>query len=148
MTDGEEAVKEGRHLPGRNTKQRRLVLDAVRARTDHPSADDIYLDVRRQDSRVSRGTVYRNLNILAEAGEITHVKVPAADRYDLRLDRHYHLFCVSCGAVCDAPIPYREAYDRRVEAQTEFQVARHRLIFEGLCGKCRAAAGQEREKRR
>lgn len=137
------------NLPKRNTRQRQLVLDAVRARTDHPSADDIYLDVREKDRRVSRGTVYRNLNVLAEAGDIAHVKVPAADRYDLRCDRHYHLFCVSCGAVCDAPLPYQEDYDRLVEAETGFQIARHRLIFEGLCERCRAkqeaeAAAQER----
>ena len=48
----------------RNTKQRALVLDAVRARCDHPTAEDIYLDVRRQDDRISRATVYRNLRLL------------------------------------------------------------------------------------
>ena len=59
----------------RNTRQRQLVLDAVRARRDHPSADQIYLDVRAVDGRISRGTVYRNLSILEESGEILHVKV-------------------------------------------------------------------------
>ena len=52
----------------RNTRQRQLVLDAVRARCDHPSADQIYLDVRAVDDRISRGTVYRNLKVLVEAG--------------------------------------------------------------------------------
>ena len=125
-------------MPQRNTRQRRLVLDAVRARADHPCADEIYLDVRREDNKISRGTVYRNLNILAESGEITHVKVPSADRYDLRRERHYHCFCVSCGAVFDAPVSYREEYDRKVEEETGFQVLRHRTIFEGLCPQCRA----------
>ena len=122
----------------RDTRQRRLVLEAVRARTDHPSADDIYLAVREQDERISRGTVYRNLNVLAEAGEITHVKVPSADRYDLRQEKHYHLFCTGCGAVCDAPVDYRAQLDRQVAEETGFAVERHRTIFEGLCPACQA----------
>ena len=131
----------------RDTRQRCMVLEAVRSRTDHPSADDIYLAVRERDPRISRGTVYRNLNVLAESGEITHVKVPSADRYDLRQERHYHLFCVGCGAVCDAPLDYREQLDRQVEAGTGFAVQRHRMIFEGLCPACqekRKSSGDER----
>ena len=92
--------------------------------------------VRQKDSRISRGTVYRNLNFLAQSGEISHVKVPSADRYDLRTDRHYHLFCVSCGAVSDAPIPYQEANDERAAQETGFRIQRHRTIFEGLCENC------------
>ena len=124
----------------RDTPQRRLVLEAVKSRTDHPSADEIYLSVREKDARISRGTVYRNLSVLTESGEISHVRVPSADRYDLRLDRHYHLFCTDCGAVCDAPIPYREDYDRQVETETGFNIQRHRTVFEGLCSQCRAKA--------
>ncbi len=52
----------------RNTKQRKLVLDAVRQSYNHPTADEIYNAVREQDDRISRGTVYRNLNLLADAG--------------------------------------------------------------------------------
>ena len=128
----------------RDTHQRRLVLEAVRSRTDHPSADDIYLSVREKDARVSRGTVYRNLSVLTQSGDISHVKVPSADRYDLRLDRHYHLFCTGCGSVCDAPIPYREDYDLQVEAETDFKIQRHRTVFEGLCSQCRAKAEESR----
>ncbi len=130
-------------MPQRNTRQRGLVLDAVRSREDHPSADEIYLEVRKEDGKISRGTVYRNLNVLAESGEITHVKVPSADRYDLRTDRHYHCFCVSCGAVFDAPVPYHEEYDRQVEEETGFQIQRHRTIFEGVCPNCRDRAEGE-----
>ena len=66
----------------RNTRQRKIVLEAVQEHHDHPSADQIYLEIRAKDPRISRGTVYRNLNILSEEGQITHVKVPGADRYD------------------------------------------------------------------
>ena len=121
----------------RNSKQRQMILDAVTARCDHPTADQIYLDVRAKDDKISRGTVYRNLGILAENDEITNVKVPAADRYDFRRDRHYHIFCTNCRKVFDAPLDYRAEYDEQIEKQTGFQISRHRLIFEGLCSVCR-----------
>lgn len=120
----------------RNSRQRQIILDAVAGRCDHPSADQIYLDVRTKDDRISRGTVYRNLGLLSESGQITNVKVPAADRYDSRLDRHYHLFCTGCGQVFDAPLSYHAEYDAQIAAETGFQVSRHRTVFEGLCPEC------------
>lgn len=120
----------------RYSKQRQMILDAVMTRCDHPTADQIYLDVRAKDDKISRGTVYRNLGILSEKDEITNVKVPSADRYDSRLDRHYHIFCTGCGKVFDAPLKYREQYDEQIEKETGFKINRHRLIFEGLCTEC------------
>ena len=123
----------------RNSRQRQLILEAVRARCDHPTADQIYLDVRTQDDKISRGTVYRNLGLLSGEGQISQVRVPAADRYDLRQDRHYHLFCTGCGRVFDAPLSYCPEHDAQVAAESGFQISRHRMIFEGLCSDC---AGQ------
>lgn len=120
----------------RKSKQRQLILDAVTGRCDHPTADQIYLEVREKDEKISRGTVYRNLGVLSENGQITNVKIPAADRYDSRLDKHYHLICTCCGKVFDAPLPYHAEYDIQVEQTTGFQVRRHRTIFEGLCAEC------------
>lgn len=121
----------------RNSKQRQMILDAVKSRCDHPTADQIYLDVRAKDEKISRGTVYRNLGVLSENNDITNVKVPAADRFDSRLDRHYHIFCTGCGKVFDAPFKYREQYDEQIEKETGFKINRHRLIFEGLCTECK-----------
>ena len=123
----------------RTTRQRLQVLEAVRARNDHPTADQIYLDARRADGKISRGTVYRNLAELASQGEVTHARIPGADRYDLRQDQHYHLYCTRCGQVMDAPIAYRPEDDAAVEQATGFRITRHRLVFEGLCPACAAA---------
>ena len=128
-----------------NSKQRQLVLEAVKARCDHPTADQIYLDVRARDEKISRGTVYRNLGLLSDEGQISQVRVPAADRYDLRPDRHYHLFCTVCGRVFDAPLPYHAEYDAHIGEETGFQVSRHRLVFEGLCSDCAKNQKQKKE---
>lgn len=137
MTEKKEPQK-------RNTKQRQLVYDAVMGRCDHPSADDIYQAVHEKDDRISKGTVYRNLNVLSEKGEIAHVKVPSADRYDSRLDPHYHLRCRVCGRVFDAPMKYIDEYDADMAAETGFIIESHQLLFEGVCRDCQKAeaAGQ------
>ena len=129
----------------RDTKQRKLVLRAVRARCDHPTAEQIFEDVHAADARISHGTVYRNLNCLAEEGLVYHVRVPGADRYDLRPDSHYHMFCVKCKKVIDAPYPYEETLDEETARLSGFRILRHRLIFEGICPECRAKESGEAE---
>lgn len=128
----------------RNTKQRKLVLDTVQTRMDHPSADDIYLDVRKEDSNISRGTVYRNLNLLAQSGEIRHIKIPGADRFDLRLEPHYHLLCTGCGKMMDVPIPYHIELDHSLQEETGYEMIQHRTVFEGICPQCKAQRSAEK----
>lgn len=125
----------------RMTKQKQLVLSVVQSHHDHPTADSLYLEVRQMDNKISRGTVYRNLEQLAGTGALLHVKVPGADRYDSRVERHYHMICKDCGAVCDVPIDYMDEIDRQVYEKTGFQVERHRTVFEGLCPSCSKKAG-------
>ena len=128
----------------RNTRQKKMIYDTVIGRHDHPSAEDVYEEVNQKDSRISRSTVYRNLEILAEEGRINLVKVPRMNHYDLRLDNHYHIVCNKCGKVSDAPFPYNDQYDRNVEKEFGFMIDRHRLVFEGVCPIC---INQEREKK-
>ena len=120
----------------RNTKQKALVLETVREHTDHPTAEDIYFCVRAKDGRVSKGTVYRNLKELSRTGEINHIKVPGADRYDLRTDLHYHIMCVHCLSVTDVPVEYESALDTLAGKATGYSVYRHRTVFEGVCPEC------------
>lgn len=122
--------------PQRNTHQRQLVMDAVEARHDHPSADQIYLDVRVLDNRISRGTVYRNLNVLVQQGEVLHVKLPDLDRFEGHANNHYHLVCQGCGAVCDAPLPYDASLDEQAAKETGYTIVTHCTVFEGLCPEC------------
>lgn len=121
----------------RNSRQRQMILDAVSKRHDHPTADEIYLDVRAKDEKISRGTVYRNLGVLTENRAISNVKLPAADRYDCRIDYHYHLLCTECNKVFDAPHIYHSEFDEKAAEDTGFLIKRHRVVFEGVCPECR-----------
>lgn len=120
----------------RNTRQRQLVLDAVQQLDDHPTADEIYGYVRRQDKHVSRATVYRNLNYLASTGAILDVRIPGGDRFDHRTDDHPHLLCTECGAVIDAPVHFVENADAQVAQGTGYANVSHYSVFLGVCPAC------------
>lgn len=120
----------------RHSRQRQLVLDAVLRHKNHPTADDIYIYVRKQDDKISRGTVYRNLNYLSEIGEIQQVKVQDAVRFDWKTNLHYHLKCIHCGKIFDLDIPYNINEDENVAERTKFKIVRHQKVFEGICPTC------------
>ena len=125
----------------RNTRQRKLVLDAVRQSYNHPTADEIYNAVREQDDKISRGTVYRNLNLLADAGEILSIKTPGGSRFDRTIEPHAHIICTSCSRVIDVPLPFDAQLDARASEQIGWSVSSHYTIFEGLCPDCQQPLG-------
>ena len=129
----------------RNTRQRALILETVQKHRDHPSAEQIYTEVRAISPRISRGTVYRNLKLLNETGSIRHMEMPDADRFDWRNDRHYHLRCTGCGRVIDVSIDYQEGLDQDLAEKTGYLVVFHHTTFEGLCPACRESGEQENQ---
>jgi Fe2+ or Zn2+ uptake regulation protein len=111
------------------------VLEAV-CQGNHPAARDIF-DTIAKDEKISLGTVYRNLMILEEEGEIIQVKSdPELARYDRRLDLHHHLHCTVCGRVFDMPLPYDPGFDRKAAKESGCRIERHSITFEGVCRNC------------
>ncbi len=126
----------------RNTVQRALVLEAVQSlQGTHPTSADIFEVVRAAHPNISRATVYRNLNVLAERGDVRRIEVPnGADRFDVRSEPHYHLKCEVCGCLFDAEMPYLAHLEQELEDTHGFHVTGHSIMFTGLCADCRAAA--------
>lgn len=82
--------------------QRRLIYDVLCAMPKHPTAEEIFLEVRKQQSHIAMGTVYRNLNLLCSDGDIMRISVNGApDRYDCNPAYHNHVICRDCGRVRD-----------------------------------------------
>lgn len=125
----------------RVTDQRRLILEVVRATDAHPSAEWVYRKVRRRLPRISLGTVYRNLKLLAQEGLIKELGGKGLGRYDGNTDGHYHFSCHSCGRIYDLGEPVERALERRVAARTGFSVTQHRIEFYGLCSACAGSGG-------
>lgn len=119
----------------RNTKQRQLILDAVQSRCDHPTAEQIFLQVHEKDSQISLGTVYRNLDLLSKEGLIKGINLSEADRYDLKTENHNHFLCEKCGRVFDISIDYDNSLDS-IKTPEGYEIRTHQTIFKGLCPDC------------
>ena len=107
---------------------------------NHLSAREIF-ELVSHKARMSFGTVYRNVQILMEAGEIIPVQTdPAVTRYDRRRVPHYHLHCKKCGKVFDMPLSYHTELDTQARETSCFLIESHTISFEGLCAGCQNAS--------
>ena len=86
------------------SRQREAIKNYLQGREDHPSADMVYDGIRGEFPNISLGTVYRNLSLLTELGEIIKIPTEGADRFDARVTPHNHFICKSCGRVMDIMI--------------------------------------------
>jgi Fur family peroxide stress response transcriptional regulator len=121
----------------RETRQREAILNILRSTNSHPTADWIYDEVRKLIPNISKGTVYRNLKILREMGEIAELDLSGTvSRYEGRRENHYHFRCIRCGRVFDLDEPVDRELDARVARETGFKVSYHQLEFRGLCKEC------------
>lgn len=119
------------------TRQRDVILQAVRSTMDHPTADWVYRQARRRLPRISLGTVYRNLKRLTEEGVIREVLIAGQiTRFDANTGRHYHIRCLGCGRVNDLPV----SVDRRLEEEAgramNYRVLGHQVEVLGVCPLC------------
>ena len=131
-------IQTGERRPAtRNTIQRALVLEAVQSLHEHPTSADVYEEVRAKHPNISRATVYRNLGVLADKGEVLRVEVAGgADRYDFFNEPHYHARCRQCGRIFDIDMPYRfDLTDEVVDAHG-FKIEGHQIMFDGTCPSC------------
>lgn len=127
----------------RMTRQRKVILEELLKQNDHPSADEIYQMVRRRIPRISLGTVYRNLEVLVSMGKIQKLELSGAlKRYDWNTNKHYHIRCVCCDRVDDAPIAPLNQLENDLYGATVFEIIGHNLEFTGLCPECSKKAAQ------
>lgn len=119
------------------SKQRETILKAVQNSCDHPSADTIYQLVKQELPQISLGTVYRNLNLLAEAGQIRKISMDAGgDRFDKTLVNHYHMYCPNCRRVFDIPGDQFERLNETISNETGHKIDKHDILFLGTCKHC------------
>ena len=125
-------------MNNRNTIQKKLVLDAVRELGCHASAEEIYNHIAKSYPSISKGTVYRNLNLLAESGEIKKIEIPnAPDCFDHICHNHYHIKCIKCGKVFDVEMDFISDLADKVKDKNGFDFIDHDILFKGICPECK-----------
>ncbi|MBM3142163.1 MAG: transcriptional repressor [Chloroflexi bacterium] len=121
----------------RETKQRQAILRVLRNTRAHPTADEIYEEVKKEIPNISKGTVYRNLQVLQEDGSIAVLNLNGTlSRFEVKRHSHYHFRCERCGQVFDLDEPVNNEIDKKVAERTGFKISHHQTEFRGLCKEC------------
>ncbi len=129
------------------TTQRKLILEELRRVRSHPTADQVYELVRRRLPKISLGTVYRNLDLLAQAGDVLRIGGEMTQmRFDGRTCPHYHIRCTQCGRVDDIEAGPVLGIEDAVRSKTDYQLTGHTIEFQGVCPACRKEMGRSRRR--
>jgi Fur family transcriptional regulator, peroxide stress response regulator len=122
------------------TVQRRVILECILQRHDHPTADQVHEDVRARVPEISRTTVYRTLEALVQMGAIRRAHhLGPASRFDANSGHHHHLVCVRCNSVVDFEDPRLDQLPIPDEVRTKFQIMDYSVHYAGLCASCQRA---------
>lgn len=122
------------------TSQRRAVLEALEGAQGHPSAEEVYLMVKKKNPRVALGTVYQALSVLEEIGVIGSKRwAESPTRYDMNTDPHLDVHCCGCGGVSEVPGIELGDLESRIQRNTPYEIKSTRLVVEGYCPECQDA---------
>lgn len=120
------------------SKQREEIKAYLSTRKDHPTADQVYTAMRTKIPNISLGTVYRNLNLLADTGEILRLQVgDKTDHFDYDTFPHHHFVCKKCGAVIDLTMPSIDSVMETAALGFNGTIEGYDIYFYGTCEKCR-----------
>jgi Fur family peroxide stress response transcriptional regulator len=141
-----ETISRQRNLPV--TVQRRVVLDALLDRRDHPTVDQLYEDVKERMPGVSRTTIYRALETLVDLGLARRTNhFEASARFDGNTDHHHHLVCRSCNRVTDIDHPSLNKFAPPSLGNIAFEVLDYSIHLEGLCTACQKSGAKSASKK-
>lgn len=125
----------------RYSQQREQIYNYMLSTKEHPSAEMVYDALKADHPHLSLGTVYRNLNLLAELGKIRRVAtVHNVDRYDAVCEDHAHFVCEQCGKVEDLDHADMEKVKDLFRGSCDHRILRLNVVMEGRCGDCLKAA--------
>lgn len=121
----------------KHSKQRDSIKEFLSTRKDHPTADVVYMNVRKSFPNISLGTVYRNLTLLADIGEITRLRVgDGVDHFDFDTSPHCHFVCTECGGISDLYLPFTEQIIEAAQENFDGEINGHKTYFYGRCRNC------------
>jgi Fur family peroxide stress response transcriptional regulator len=122
----------------RITPQRLAVLRILAGSEQHPSAEDIYEEVRKEFPTTSLATIYKTIALLKGLNEVLELGFPdGSNRYDgSKPFPHPHVICTGCRKILDPELISIEELKDEIGKRTGFRIHYHRLDFFGLCREC------------
>ena len=129
----------------RHTRQRAEVLALLAATGQFRSAQQLHTALRDRGIAVGLTTVYRTLQLLADAGQVDHMRLPDGEQLYRRCRRarhHHHLVCRGCGATVEVEGPAVEQWAENLAGSHGFTDVSHTLEVFGLCPACTSPGPQ------
>jgi len=119
------------------SRQRESILNFLDENRIHPTAETVYQNIKKEYPKISLGTVYRNLTLLADNGIILRIPVQGEpDRFDYIAKAHPHFICNNCGSVLDLEMDQDFSYENDTFKGFKGLVTGHDLKFFGICPDC------------
>ena len=122
----------------KHSKQRDALFELLQSVNNHPTAEWLYQELKKDYSNISLATVYRNLAVLCQCGEIIKIEVgDGTVHYDAVNAPHCHFICGKCKSVIDIDVPSAVNLNDEVNSLNDVIVTDSSLVFRGLCSKCK-----------
>ena len=119
------------------SRQRESIKEFLTGRTDHPTADFVYENMKQIYPNISLGTVYRNLAQLAENGDILKISTSAnKEHFDGFVHRHFHFVCNTCDKIYDVDLDGMDEIKNQAAEKLNADIEDYSLIFYGICENC------------
>ncbi len=123
------------------TIQRRLILEELSERNDHPNAEQIFDSLRKKSHKLSLATVYRTLETLVQNHLVLEYNQGKnASRYEIMTSPHYHVICLKCNRMENVFGITIEGLENEIAKITSYRIEKHRLDVYGLCPQCRTSS--------
>lgn len=120
------------------SRQREAIKLFLKERKDHPTADTVYQNIRKEFPNISLGTVYRNLSLLSDLGDIRKISYGNnPDHFDCETHQHYHFICSECNEVTDLDMPTLDEINMAAKSDFDGDIYGHNLFFYGKCKSCK-----------
>jgi Fur family peroxide stress response transcriptional regulator len=122
------------------TPQRLAIVKILAKSEDHPSVENIHVQLKKDFPTMSLATIYKNIILIKSLGEVLELGFPdGSNRYDgNKPTPHPHVICVKCNTIVDPDLASLDKMKKEVALETNFKILNHRLDFFGICSNCMA----------
>lgn len=127
----------------RNTKQKEIILEAIKETKIHPTSQQLISLVNKKDESIGQATIYRNIKKLKEEKQIIELETENGHHFDYNRKNHYHIYCKNCKKIIDI---FKLESLKKVEKELKennIDIDIENILFTGICEYCKGEKNEE-----
>ena len=141
MMDLDKGIRQLQNAGAKITSQRIAIMKLLEGRTDHPSAEQLFLELKSEHPTLSIATVYSTTQLLAQASMLRILSIDEKKVYfDPNTDPHAHFMCRECKKITDIPMDFAVAEEQITPDMGIAEVDSTEIFYYGICRGCKAKA--------